>query len=151
MVGGQNWLVHPELETAAVGYLILVAVITFIARNETRISTLGGWRWMPGLIALIFLVRLAWPQADLEWGDPGFSWILAGLCVFWMLLVGGLLKGKSAEPESIQRAIGQWIVGFLLWQAALCALAGYVDRTPAMILMVLFPLCGWVGRWVKGS
>jgi len=151
LVGLEDWLVTSDLLAAALGYTILVAMVTRIARDETRQANPGLWRFAPGLTGALFLGALAWRAHQGGWADPQFAWLMAGLAAAWMIGVGWGLPGRGARPEQTGQAIGQWISGFLLWQATLCAVSGYPIHLPSMILLVVFPVYGWIGRRFKGS
>lgn len=151
LAGPKELFVYSDLAVAAIGYVLLVALITRIARDETRLSQPGLRRLAPGLVTALVLWKLAWPFPLEGWGDPLFGWLMAGLTALWMLGVGAVLPGRKARPEQTRQAIGRWISGFLLWQATLCAVSGYPSRIPSMILVAAFPIYGWVGRRFKGS
>jgi 4-hydroxybenzoate polyprenyltransferase len=151
LAGPKELFVYSDLAVAVVGYVLLVAIITRIARDETRLAHPGLRRLVPGCVTALVLLRLAWPFPLEGWGDPLFGWMMAGLTAIWMLAVGVVLPGRKARPEQTRQAIGQWISGFLLWQATLCVVSGYPSRVPSMILVAAFPIYGWVARRFKGS
>lgn len=151
LAGPEEWLVYSDLAVAVLGYILLVASITRIARDETRLAHPGFHRLGPGVVTVLFLGGMAWPFPLTGWGDPLFGWLMAGLTAIWMIGVGVVLPGRQARPEQTRRAIGQWISGFLLWQATLCAVSGYPSRIPSILLLAAFPLYGWVGRRFRGS
>lgn len=151
LAGFAEWRAHLDLPAAAIGYTLLVAAITRLARDENRLAHAGPRRWGPGLLTALWLGGLAWRLGRWENFGIASGWILAVAASVWMLSVGWALPATGARPDQTRQAIGQWISGFLLGQAALCALSGYPSRGPAMVLLAAFPLYGWIGRRFRGS
>jgi Na+/alanine symporter len=89
------------------------------------------------------------------WIPMGFQWqslsaILAAMSILWTLVWTARLK-HHGQPRVIQATIGNLIRGLLLTQAALCAACGPTGENVALLILFLFPISGWIGKWFYGS
>ncbi|MEI8351344.1 MAG: hypothetical protein WCG36_03425, partial [bacterium] len=82
--------------------------------------------------------------------SPGLALILAAMSVLWALVWILPLK-TTAQPRRVQASVGGLIRGLLFAQAALCAFSGREGEGVALLLIVAFPVSGWLGKWFYGS
>jgi 4-hydroxybenzoate polyprenyltransferase len=133
-----------------------IALVTAIARNETRVQRTPLWAiWLsPTLIlaGLASLSLLRWENGvpSLIPGPNGFALGLSAMAVVWVGVWNGQLVGQPA-PARVQRAVGGLIRGLILIQAALCATTGPLGELGALALLAAFPVAGWLGKWFYGS
>ena len=153
--GYQEATVAPPA-AAAIGLTAYIAIVSLIARDETRVTDLTKLRRLPaGILAvtLLLLVFLEWPA-----GIPvsaismlgGFTG-LAGLAAAVSAANRARALAAPLAPPVVSQAVAGLIRGLLLFQAALCAGLMPDGTGAAIVLLVLFPLTGWLGRWFYGS
>ena len=132
----------------AIGVMLYIAAVTWIADRETEAVRLGFRRWLP----LAVLVCL--------WGRvSGYAWwhqtpvvfcLLGGAAMAWSIRQAWLLRGMPPPPV-VGRAVGALIRGLLLVQAGFCALGGTPGLAVAALLLALWPLSAAVARWFYAS
>lgn len=145
---------------SAVFLTLVVTLITCAARHEAppvttsappaiRLSpwlagalpaTLGLW------LATLLFVRWDHLTPSFHTGASGLSLALAAMSVIWMALSSVKWFG-TLTPAGLQRSIGGLIRGFILTQAAVCATCGPVGESFALLVLMAFPVAGWIGKW----
>lgn len=150
-------LASPPVLLSAIALGCLIALITNIARHETRTVAVPRYATMAIpllLLAWLGLLTLGLPRLVQGAGRPPdpspFSLLLTAMPVVWMTLLAAPLAGNPA-PALVQRSIGGLIRGLILVQAALCAATGRTGETAALCILAAFPLAGWLGKWIRGS
>ena len=123
-----------------------VAGVTAIADQEHRAVLLGVRPGIPVVVLLVTFLVLAGTVRG--WGL---------LSLFPLAVTLGLamhlaqdLRG-TPEPALVQPAIGRYIRLLLLVQAALCGVLFPAGTAVGIVLVLLWPVSGWVGRWFYGS
>jgi 4-hydroxybenzoate polyprenyltransferase len=149
-VMGTAGLIAGPVVVSALALMLVIALITALARNEA--STTG--------IPISPLLRWGIPAALTGWmgtgwyatvtQSPGLALILAAMSILWSLVWIIPLK-KTGQPRRVQAAVGGLIRGLLFTQAALCAFSGREGEGVALLLIVAFPVSGWLGKWFYGS
>lgn len=137
---------------------LFIALVTHAARREADAGAApvpGVTRWgMPLLIAMwvtgLMLTLPSFAFPPLPSHPSVLAIILTFMSVLWALVWAIQLK-PGAKPRTIQAAIGGIIRGLILTQAALCACCGSTGEACALILVVCFPVSGWLGKWFYGS
>lgn len=134
---------------SVLGLAVFIALVTVLARHEAKENHApASWpQW--GIPASL----LTWISAVVMLAPPPWSrlaLVLATMTVAWSLVWMLSLK-RSHSPATVQAAIGGLIRGLLLTQAALCALSGQAGEAVALVLVLAFPLAGWLGKWFYGS
>lgn len=142
---------------SAIALAALIALVTNIARHETRCVAVPRYATatIPVLLlAWLGIITLGLPRLAEGTGLPTrpspFSLLLTAMPVVWMTLFAVPLAGKPA-PALVQRSIGGLIRGLILVQAALCAATGHTGEKAALCILAAFPLAGWLGKWARGS
>ena len=102
-----------------------------------------------GLLALM-IVRWKGSVPALCFSVSGLTLGLAGMAVVWAI-VWSIQLYRAASPREIQQSIGGLIRGLLLIQAAVCASSGPIGEGLSLLLLVAFPVSGWLGKWFHGS
>lgn len=136
-----------------------ITLITIAARGEASAS--GDCHpptWVTWGLPLLVLAGLFIPAAirgqgelpSLSFEGSGFTFGLAGMAVIWVVLWSVHLY-RASLPRQIQQAIGGLIRALLLIQATLCASAGSSGEGLALLLLLVFPLSGWLAKWFYGS
>jgi len=135
---------------SALALTLVIALITALARDEASttgipISPLTRWG-IPA--ALTGWMGAGWYAATTQ--SPGLALILAAMSILWSLVWIIPLK-KTEQPRRVQASVGGLIRGLLFAQAALCAFSGREGEGVALLLIVAFPVSGWLGKWFYGS
>jgi len=135
---------------AAAAQTLYVAGITLTARHEADTWTQCRVpRWIAAALPLTLAAGFAVPFLS---RPPLFN-LAAGLALMsigWAVL-WGLVAVRASSPRTIQEAVGALIRGLTLAQAAWCAFAGPEGQGVALLILVAFPVSGWIGRWFYGS
>ncbi|MBL7076153.1 MAG: UbiA family prenyltransferase [Kiritimatiellae bacterium] len=131
---------------AALVLTLYVAAVTAVADREHTTVVLGPNRWLP-LVAVLPL------PAILLLGTRG--WALLGLvpaavAVGSVVHLGSVLRGRPA-PKLVQASIGRYIRLLLLVQAALCFVEWPAGVVIALLLLLLWPASGRLGRLYYAS
>ena len=144
VLGVPGLISRPALIAASLmtGY---VALITAAARYEAEEGDPGIPSWIPRLMPFTLTAGLL---AIIQ--PKGLALGLALMAVIWSSLLGYQLS-RSSSPSMTQKSIGGLIRGLILIQAALCASAGPAGQSMAILLLILFPVSGWFGKWFYGS
>ena len=137
---------------------LFIALVTHAARHEAdpgATSVSGSTRWgIPLLIAMwvtgIILTLPSFAFPPLPARPSVLAIILAAMSILWAL-VWSLQLTPGSKPRAIQAAIGGMIRGLILTQATLCACCGSTGEACALVLVVCFPVSGWLGKWFYGS
>lgn len=129
--------------------VLLIGLITRLARDEAdhtpRVPPLVRWSIPVCVVSWILLACVISTVA----ATPS-SLILGGMAALWSAVLALQLKPDS-HPNRIPATVGALIRGLILIQAALCALGGPGGTSIALLLLLLFPLSGWLSRWYYGS
>lgn len=133
----------------AIGMMLYIAGVTWIADRETETLRLGFRRWLPlvivlGLWALAGVSHARWRQM------PVVFWLLGGAAAAWSIRQAWQLRG-TPPPPAVGRSVGALIRGLLLMQVGFCALGGTHGLAAAAGLLVLWPLSAVVARWFYAS
>jgi 4-hydroxybenzoate polyprenyltransferase len=136
---------------AAAAVFVYIAVVTWVARQETNREDPGAKRWMPallfaaGTIMLFALVR-GWDQrADVAMQAIGGVAAVSGLGV---CLAGGFVARGGDVPQ----AVGIWVSGLLPMQAAWAAWSGAAEGVwIGLGLLLLWPVAMRLGRTFYAS
>lgn len=151
---GLEGLTSPPVLIAALFLTLYVALITHIARHEADpgATPVPGWcRWAIPVVLTTWLVLLIFrPGTALEFNWKSLATLLAAMAILWAILWTAQLRPR-ASPRVIQASIGGLIRGLLFTQAALCASTGGIGEGFALLLLFLFPVSGWIGKWFYGS
>lgn len=149
-VQGMTGLIAGPVMVSAFALILVIALITALARNEastTGIPIAPPLRWgIP--VAMTGWMGAGWYAAVTD--SPGLALILAAMSVLWTLVWIIPLR-QTAQPRRVQAAVGGLIRGLLFAQAALCAFSGREGEGVALLLIVAFPVSGWLGKWFYGS
>lgn len=149
-VMGTAGLVSGPVLMSALALTLVIALITALARNEADsagISISPGVRWgIP--VVLAGWMGAGWYAASTP--TPGLALILAAMSVLWSMVWILPLK-TPMQPRRVQASVGGLIRGLLFTQAALCAFSGREGEGVALLLIVAFPVSGWLGKWFYGS
>jgi len=139
---------------AALFMTLYIALITLIARDEAdpESSPIPNWsRWgIPIILTtglMYFLFQAGFPMG-LHWNS--LPVLMTVMSILWAALWIFQMK-PNASPRLIQKSIGGLIRGLLFTQAALCATYSGAGEGFALLLLFLFPVSGWIGRWFYGS
>jgi 4-hydroxybenzoate polyprenyltransferase len=143
---GPDVLTGTRILLAASLLTVFIALITLAARNEAcqndshRIPTWLAWT-IPLVLAtgLLGLIH-----------TPGLALGLVAMALFWAGL-WSINLSRASSPAATQRAIGGLIRGLILVQTALCAASGPTGEACALLLLIAFPIAGWLGKWFYGS
>ena len=134
--------------TSALGLTAYIAVVTWIARGETRPARLGAKRFAPVILLagwLGFVLVPARTGGRLELMAQAAAAIPA-LCALGWVGWCGLRLGGRAAPGDIQRAVGGLIGALLPIQATLCASASPPGLIAAAVLMAAWPVFAVLSR-----
>jgi 4-hydroxybenzoate polyprenyltransferase len=149
---GTELLPDPLVLLAAGLVTAYVAGVSAIARGETRTSPPVWLRNAPTAIlafCMTMLVIQAWPLVPQEHWATAFV-VLAVVAVGWSGWCSARLTGKHA-PGQVQRAVGGFIRGLLLIQAALACLVAWPGMIVAGALLAAWPLNALLARRFKPS
>jgi len=131
-----------RIPACAVGLLLYVAAVTWIARDETAPANLAVRRWIPAaaLAALFLAAYFAWRPCSLRFP------VTAVAAVFWALFQATRLRGTA--PAAVTRsAVGNLLRNLIFVQAALLFLLdARTANTAAAALLLLWPLNAWTAR-----
>jgi len=151
---GIHGLTSSAVLTAAFFLTLYIALITIIARDEAspETSPLPNWsRWCIPLVLtlwlLLFLFKSESP-GELQWKN--LSTLMTAMSILWALLWTAQMK-PQAPARVIQASVGNLIRGLLFTQAALCTSSAGAGEGFALLLLFLFPVSGWIGKWFYGS
>lgn len=143
---GSRYLTGTSVLIAALLLTAVVAAITLAARNEARTDAASRCpKWVAWLIPLILASGLL-----LLIHRPGLALGLAAMALTWSVLWSVNLA-RATTPAATQQAIGGLIRGLILIQTALCAASGPTGQACALLLLIAFPVSGWLGKWFYGS
>lgn len=126
----------PLVIISAVGLTLYVAAVTQIARRETVPGPVGPVRWLPGIILLLWFALF---ELLVPWSGPSPrlpSTVVALAAVAWSVLCAQSICG-AAEPRTIAGAVGGFLRGLLLVQAALVAIVFYAGAVLAAALLLM--------------
>lgn len=144
----------PGVLVAAVFLTFYIALITINARHEADPDhhPASNWiRWSIPVVLGMWLACFLFPEPlALPFDWKRLSFLLGAMSILWAV-VWTIQLGPQASPRVIQAAIAGLIRGLLLTQAALCATQGGVGEGFALLLLFLFPVSGWIGKWFYGS
>jgi 4-hydroxybenzoate polyprenyltransferase len=157
---GVPGLLTMPVAVSAVFLTLVVTLITCAARHEAPPATgaappvirlpRGLAAALPAILTLWLATLLAvrWDHLtpSLHAGASGLSIGLAALSVIWTALSSVKWYGPLT-PAGLQRGIGGVIRGFILTQAAVCATCGPVGESFALLVLMAFPVAGWIGKW----
>ena len=131
----------PPILAAAVGIVLYIAGVTWIADRETVAERIGPRRWIPLLslaLALPLVVALT-HKLELPF------LVLGVLAIGWAFCQAWRIRGIPSRPV-LGSAIGNLIRGLLLIQAAFCSLAGWPGLAVAVGLLVAWPLSAAIAK-----
>jgi len=149
-VTGISGLTATPVMVSAIALTLVIASITSLARDEacpTGAPVPRLTRWGIPVVLTAWLAMMAYRATA---NSPDLGLILAAMAVLWSVVWIITLK-PSAPPRTIQAAVGGLIRGLLFTQAALCAFTGPEGQEAALILLIAFPVSGWLGKWFYGS
>jgi 4-hydroxybenzoate polyprenyltransferase len=98
--------------------ILYIALIAFIASDETKPGKMRILPWMPAATVAIWMICLIHPHP--QWDSPlsaASLLIIAGLPVAMAVTCGYRLNGEP-EPKTVQRVVGELVGNLLLIQAA---------------------------------
>ncbi len=150
---GLNGLTSPAVLIATLFMTLYIALITVIARHEADPDAAPiptGIRWGIPVVLILWLTLLLIRPGALEFQWKSLATLVAAMSILWSILWTAQMK-PHASPRLIQAAVGGLIRGLLFTQAALCASYGATGEGFAFLLLFLFPVSGWIGRWFYGS
>lgn len=151
---GREGLTSPPVLMAALFLTLYVALITLIARHEAdpEAEPIPGWcRWgIPLLLTVWLVILLIRPGGTAAFNWKSMSALLAAMSILWAIVWVAQMR-PQASPRVIQASVGGLIRGLLFTQAALCASTGSAGEGFALLLLFLFPVSGWIGKWFYGS
>jgi hypothetical protein len=131
---------------AATLLTVFIAAITLAARNEAcQDESRRVPKWLAWAIPLILTSGLL---ALIH--TPGLAIGLVAMSLVWTI-VWSINLSRASTPAATQRSIGGLIRGLILVQTALCAASGPTGEACALLLLVAFPVAGWLGKWFYGS
>lgn len=139
---------------AAAFITLYVALITFIARYEAdpEAAPIPDWsRWSIPIIltaGLLLLIVAPWSPAPVQW--KSLTSLMSAMSILWATVWIYHLK-PDASTRVVQASIAGLIRGLLFTQAALCATHTGAGEGFALLLLFLFPVSGWIGKWFYGS
>ncbi|MBT3294916.1 MAG: UbiA family prenyltransferase [Verrucomicrobia bacterium] len=131
---------------AALLLTLYISAVTLLADREHEAVTLGGRRWWPLVAGVALLVLLLVVSHGWGW----LSLLPATVAGVSLLRLGGALRGTPA-PQIVQSSIGRYIRLLLLVQAALCFVQFPAGTATGVVLCLLWPLSGRLGRWFYAS
>ena len=145
LIGSQG-LTGMRVLTAATLLTLFIAAITLAARHEANPdNSRRGPKWVAWALPLILAFGLLSLIHTL-----GMALGLAAMAIAWTTL-WSINLSRAATPAATQRSIGGLIRGLILVQTALCAASGPTGEACALLLLVAFPVSGWLGKWFYGS
>ena len=145
LIGSQG-LTGIRVLTAAMLLTLFIAAITLAARNEANPeNSRRGPKWVAWTLPLILAFGLLSLIHTL-----GMALGLAAMAIAWTTL-WSINLSRATTPAATQRSIGGLIRGLILVQTALCAASGPTGEACALLLLVAFPVSGWLGKWFYGS
>lgn len=151
---GFQGLTSPPVLIAALLLTFFIALITIVARYEAdpEAVPIPGWsRWgIPIVLTFWLALFLYRPESPMGFQWKSMSTLLAAMSILWSLVWTAQMK-PNASPRVIQTSIGGLLRGLLFTQAALCASCGGAGEGFALLLLFLFPVSGWIGKWFYGS
>lgn len=151
---GREGLTSPAVLIAALFLTLFIALITITARHEAdpEAAPIPGWsRWgIPIVLTLWLMILLYNPLFFMECHWKSMATLLAAMSILWSV-VWTIQMRPHASPRVIQAAVGGLLRGLLFTQAALCASTGGAGEGFALLLLFLFPVSGWIGKWFYGS
>lgn len=143
---GSSSLAGMRVVIASALLTAFTAAITLAARNEARTDEFHRCpKWLACCIPLVLTAGLASLIHE-----TGLALVFATMAVFWATVWSINLAGADS-PAATQRAIGGLIRGLILVQSALCAASGPTGEACAILLLLAFPVSGWLGKWFYGS
>lgn len=149
-VMGPKGLMAVTVVVPALGLGLFIGLITRLARDEAnpdkpRIPVLLPW-----LLPVVPLAATAFLYITTPSQAPGLALLLAVMSLLWTVVwVYPLRPGVPARR--LQAAVGGLIRGLLFTQAAWCAMASPEGQGVALLLLVAFPVSGWLAKWFYGS
>lgn len=134
----------------AVGVFLYIAVVTWIASDETIRKRIGLKRWMPAMIMGVTFILLDF-KLIVEF-RPHFipALILQVVTTTWLWHCGHDLQGTPV-PDIVGRTIGRYIQGLICIQAAICALAVPYAPGLALWILLLWPANVFLSRYFYAS
>jgi 4-hydroxybenzoate polyprenyltransferase len=143
---GLHGLISTRVLIAATLLTLFIAAITLAARNEANPDdSRHAPKWLAWALPLILAFGLLSLIHTL-----GMALGLAAMAIAWTIL-WSINLSRATTPAATQRAIGGLIRGLILVQTALCAASGPTGEACALLLLVAFPVSGWLGRWFYES
>jgi 4-hydroxybenzoate polyprenyltransferase len=140
---GPKALSQPLPLLAALGVTVYIAVVTWIASDETRVDVPRRRFYVPPFVLLVFYLAVTIGGAVL--GARGI--VASVLMLFAMLSV--LFASRSVltqpGPGAVPQCIGRYIRALVFIQASLCMLGGL-----EMIPLVLALHVAWMGSGLLG-
>lgn len=142
--------------SVAIGLLIYIAGVTWIADRETVAEHIGPRRWLPVCAVLLIFIdyirragfAVVWYIFfhDVRHASVYIIFLLIVICALaWSIWQGLCLRG-TPSGKTLSNAIGNLIRGLLLIQAACCALSGWPGIAVAAGLIALWPFSALTGR-----
>jgi len=139
---------------AALLLTLFIALITITARYEAdpKAAPVPNWsRWGISIVLVVWLALFLYkPWSPMEFQWKNMATLLAVMSILWSLVWTAQMK-PNTSPRVIQASVGNLIRGLLFTQAALCASCGGAGEGFALLLLFLFPVSGWIGKWFYGS
>lgn len=132
---------------AAGGTGAYIAAVSWMAAGETGAQTLDGRRWLPLLLAAVFMGGILWLAST-----PPRLPVMLAIAAMALLRIGWLTRtlGRSPAPGCMSRAVGGYIRLLLLLQAACCA-TRREGLVVAAVLILLMPLSAYLGKRFHAS
>lgn len=131
---------------AATLLTLFITALTLAARNEASPDDSRRCpKWLAWALPLILAFGLLTLIHTL-----GMALGLAAMAIAWTTL-WSINLSRATTPAATQRAIGGLIRGLILVQTALCAASGPTGEACALLLLVAFPVSGWLGKWFYES
>ena len=142
--GGRAGLTSHAAVSAAFGLTLYVAAVTAIAAKETNTVRIGAKRWLPAGVLVVCFVLLMFTRPA-GGGFPVVGALFAVLAVAWALRCGMCLGGIPV-PATVSAAIGRFLQGLLLIQAALCAQLPWAGVVTGAALACMWPALSVLAR-----
>lgn len=138
----------PVLAYAA-GLTVYIAVVTALARNETRSGPVGAVRLAPPLAMAFWLLAVQWSlRMAMLACIPAMA--LQILAIGWTIACAQSLAGK-APAAAVAPVIGRLIRALLLVQASVAVLVSWQGMIAAGVLLLFWPVSAVLGRRFHAS
>ena len=156
---GMEALAQPVVYVSVGMMTLYIMAVTLIAARESRQVRIGPRRWLPTVIAGVWvfvLILFGLPTTPPDWPDwfrrialgPILSF---GACAVLVASTSAANLAGRPEPRVVQKTIGMLIRNLLLLQAMMAAAAYWPGAVVGALLGATWPLAALAGRKFYGS